>query len=238
MSPSPHTIDTALRLFASERTPELRENDARLYRYVLFLLELCINNYGHRNLDPDERAFFERAYHRERKDFFELFGPEKLLPELSFFCSKYLDGDVLTSERVRKRAPMVVKELTSWLLDHGLVAREIYARERLREAARRRLRFRVGHLVGSLAPSVISVDPDGLESENFVAHDHHLVAQLAPRRLWLTVFPGGVPLRIGPILVPVSVSSGLRPSWTIAGSLGRVRGRWRFVDVVGIYPRV
>lgn len=235
---SPQTIDSTLRAFAAERTPPLCARDARLVRYVLFLLELCINNYGHRNLDPDERACFEKAYHEERKDFFELFGPEKLLPELSFFCSKYLEGDVLTSERVKKRAPEIVKELTDWLVERELVTPETLARERKRETARKRLRFRAGRLLSSLAPSVISVDPDGLPSECYVAHDHHPVARITPRRLWLTVFLDGRPSQIGPILVPEAVSSGLSPKWTIASSLGRVRGRWRFVDLVGFYPRV
>lgn len=229
--PRPHSIDQVLAAFAEEHS-------ARLDRHVLFLLALCINNYGHRNLDLDERARFEKAYHEEGKDFFELFGPDKLLPELQFFCTSYLASDVHTSERVVKRAPSLIEELRRWLVDGGWVSPQLLAEERAREAARLRMRQSLGRLLSALVPSVLALDPGGLAEKDFVAHDHHPVARLSPRRVWLSVFPQGKPVTVGPILISERASKGLRPGWSIASALGRVRGRWRLAELTGVHPRI
>jgi hypothetical protein len=87
------SIQNVLREFLEDRGRDLAMPESRLYRHVILFLELCINNYGHRNLDEENRERYERLYRdfdSGGRDFFELFGPELLLPELDFFTGTFL----------------------------------------------------------------------------------------------------------------------------------------------------
>ncbi|HLE72378.1 MAG TPA: hypothetical protein VJH87_22055, partial [Vicinamibacteria bacterium] len=56
------SIQNVLREFLEDRGRDLAPLEFRLYRHVVLFLELCINNYGHRNLDEENRERYERLY--------------------------------------------------------------------------------------------------------------------------------------------------------------------------------
>ena len=56
------SIQNVLRDFLEERGRDQSPSESRLYRHVVLFLELCINNYGHRNLDEESRERYERLY--------------------------------------------------------------------------------------------------------------------------------------------------------------------------------
>ncbi|HJS73423.1 MAG TPA: hypothetical protein VJ921_03990, partial [Vicinamibacteria bacterium] len=121
------TIQEVLSEFLEDRGRGLKPVEIRLYGHVLLFLQLCINNYGHRNLDEESRARYEtlnRGLEGEGREFFELFGPELLLPELDFFTGVFLATEVHTSEKVMRRARDVVKDLRGWLVARGYVSPE------------------------------------------------------------------------------------------------------------------
>ena len=140
------TIQDVLREFVAETTEPLPAPEARLYRHVVLFLELCINNYGHRNLDEESRELYERLYRDPAggREFFELFGPALLLPELDFFTNVFLKTDVHTSDRVIRKAKDVADELRRWLVASGHLSRamveELEDRVKARERLKRRLR--------------------------------------------------------------------------------------------------
>src|SRR3990172_9030965 len=140
------SIQNVLREFLEDRGRDLAPLEFRLYRHVVLFLELCINNYGHRNLDEESRERYEclyRDFDSGGRDFFELFGPELLLPELDFFTGTFLKKEVHTTEKVVRKATDVVSELRGWLVKRGYVTpmalEEHEERMRARERLKRRL---------------------------------------------------------------------------------------------------
>ncbi|MGH9320662.1 MAG: hypothetical protein ACRD3V_12355 [Vicinamibacteria bacterium] len=235
-----HTIDHVLREFLEDRGRNLTEENFRLYRHVIFFLELCIGNHGHRNLDEEDRARYESrspglegGFH-----FFELFGPELLLPELDFFTDTFLKREVLTSDKVVHRAKDVVRELREWLRMKGHVSAEALEVQDDRARHRAGLKLRLRRLTRLLEKRSVSVDPSCLPEEDYVALDDHLIGRLEPGRIWLRVHRNASPEEIGPIMIPLGVSRYLRAGWTLCCALGKLRGRWHLVELEEIYPRV
>ena len=234
------TITSVLSEFAEERRSTLDPEEHRAYCRILFFLELCINNYGHRNLDEEERAFCERHYHAggiAQRHFFEVFGPSKLLPELDFFASVYVKRDVFTSERIEEKAPLVVEDLRSWLVECGYVTRvELDASSEV-ASKRTRLRTRTKRAARLLAERAVSVDPVLFTDHDYIDTDDHSITRVDPGRFWLTVYRAAEPEEIGPLVAPLAATKSLRVGWNLCCALARVRGRWQIVGVDEVYAK-
>lgn len=233
------TIKCVLDEFAEDRDATLKAGEHRAYRRVLFFLELCINNYGHRNLDVSERAFCEKNYHARggaQRHFFEMFGPEKLLPELDFFANVYLKKNVFTSERIEAKAPQVVDDLKGWLLERDYVScRQLEASHEV-SSRRTKLRVRARRVARLLEERSVSVDPTFFDERDYIDTDDHPVSRVDPGRFWLRVYRSAEPEEIGPVSAPEAATKSLRVGWNLCCALARVQGRWRIVAVDEVYP--
>ncbi len=237
----PFTIQQALEAFSLERRTTLDSADYRAYRRVLFFLELCINNYGHRNLDEKERAHFERCFHAEGSDkrhFFEIFGPSKLLPELDFFAHSYVRTDVFTSERIESIAPAVVSDLTRWLVERGYASASEVDASVAGYRAQLALKTRARRVARLLARRAVAVDPHFFSARDYIATDDHTILRVEAGKLWLRVYRSPEPEDIGPLTAPLAATRTLRVGWSLCCGLARVRGRWQLVDVDDVYPRM
>jgi len=238
-SPAP-TITSVLSEFSEDRKSTLRPEEHRAYCRVLFFLELCINNYGHRNLDGEERAFCEKNYHaggHAQRHFFEVFGPSKLLPELDFFAAVYVKRDVFTSERIEEKAPLVVEDLRSWLVERGYVTRADIDASSQATTRRTKLRTRTRRAARLLAERALSVDPVLFTDHDYIDTDDHPITRVDPGRFWLRVYRAAEPEEIGPLVAPLAATKSLRVGWNLSCALARVRGRWQIVGVDEVYPR-
>jgi len=234
------SIQNVLREFLQDRGRDLAPPESRLYRHVLLFLELCINNYGHRNLDEESRERYERLYRdfdSGGRDFFELFGPELLLPELDFFTDTFLKKEVHTSEKVVRRAKDVVSELRLWLVNRDYLTPKALEDHEESLRARDRLKRRLQPLARRVSRTLVSVDPSTLAEDDFVALDDHLVGRVEEGWVWLRVYRAAAPEEIGPVALPKELTRHLRRGFNLCCSLGRLRGRWRLVEFSEIHPR-
>ncbi|HJS74212.1 MAG TPA: hypothetical protein VJ921_08000 [Vicinamibacteria bacterium] len=234
------TIQSVLSEFLHDRCRILKPVELRLYGHVLLFLQLCINNYGHRNLDEESRAQYEtlnRGLEGAGREFFELFGPELLLPELDFFTGVFLLTEVHTSDKVVRKAKEVVSELRLWLVARGYVSPEELLSSDEAVRTRERLKKRLRPLLRRFDRSLVTVDPSTLLEEDYVALDAHLVGRVEPGRVWLRVHRRAAPEEIGPIAVPGELTSHLRKGFALWCSLGRLRGRWRLLELSEVHPR-
>jgi hypothetical protein len=233
------SIQRVLQDFLEDRRRSLSLVDFRLYRHVLFFLAYCINNQGHRNLDEADRALYERLYHCSggEKLFFEIFGPEMLLPELDDFADSYLRKEVHTSEKVMRRAKEVVSSLRQWLLESGTLPASVLNEQEERDRERRRLRRPLRRLARALSKRMVSVEPLSLAPEDHVASDYHLLSGIESGRIWLRVYRSARAEELGPLLFPPGAAGSLRVGWNLCCALGRLRGRWELVEMEEIYPR-
>lgn len=235
------SIRRALQEFAEARRESLSEAEFSTYRRILLFLELCINNYGHRNLNEEERVLCERHYHAEgsaKRHFFEVFGVDKLLPELDFFAHVYVKRDVFTSGRLEERAPDVVEDLTRWLLTRGYAVASDVDASASEARERRRLRTRAREAARRLAERAVSVDRSFFDENDYIECDDHPIARIDSGRFWLRVFRTSEPEDIGPLLAPVGVTQALEVGWNLSCALARVRGRWQLAMVDEVYPNL
>ena len=235
-----NSIQSVLREFLEERGRDQALIESRLYRHVVLFLELCINNYGHRNLDEDSRERYERLYRdvdSGGRDFFELFGPELLLPELDFFTGTFLKKEVHTSDKVMRKAKDVVSELRRWLVERGHVTAKSLEDQEESLRARERLKRRLRPMARRVERGLVSLDPSTLAEDDYVALDDHLVGRVETGRIWLRVHRTAAPEEIGPVTLPQEITRHLRRGFTLCCSLGKLRGRWRFLELSDIHPR-
>jgi hypothetical protein len=232
------SIQDVLRDFLLERGRDLAPPDFRLYRHVVLFLELCIGNYGHRNLDEASRERYERLYRDPDggREFFEIFGPEFLVPELDFFTGVFLKKEVITSERIVRKAADVVSDLREWLVAKGHLTEKALEEQEERTRAREKLRRRLRPLARRASREFVSLDPSTLAEEDSVGLDDHRIGRVEPGRVWLLVHRTGAPEEIGPLALPEELTRHLRTGWTLCCSLGRLRGRWRFLELSDIHP--
>ncbi len=234
------TIQDVLSEFLQDRGRILDPVELRLYRHVLLFLQLCINNYGHRNLDEVSRERYERHYRDFEgggREFFELFGPELLVPELGFFTEVFLKREVHTSEKVVRKAKDVVRELRLWLVERGYFTfswlKDFDEGVRTRE----RLKRRLAPLLRRLSGSLVHIEASMLAEDDAVALDSHIVSRVEVGRVWLRVYQSAAPEEIGPVTVPEELTRHLRRGFTLWCSLGRLRGRWRLLELTEVHPR-
>ena len=233
------TIRNVLSEYAEERRCTLSPDEHRAYCRVLFFLELCINNYGHRNLADEERALCEHHYHARgdaQRHFFEVFGPAKLLLELDFFANIYVKRDVFTSERIENKALDVVDDLRSWLVARGFVTRAELTASRDVESQRTKLKFRANRAARLIAERAVAVDPVLFADHDYIDTDDHPITRVDPGRFWLRVYRTADPEDIGPLVAPIDATKALEIGWNLSCALARVRGRWQIAGVEGIYP--
>lgn len=233
------TIQRVLHDFLEDRRRALSPVEFRLYQHVIFFLEYCVNNQGYRNLGEDDRARYERLYHESggATQFFQVFGPKLLLPELDDFGDVFIREGVHTSERVMKKSKDVVSDLRDWLVESGILPPSVVDHHQEREDERRRLRWRLKRLVRLVARHLVTVDPMALAPEDHVAQDYHLVSRIEAGRIWLRVYRSAVAEEIGPLSLPRGAAECLRVGWSFRCALGRLRGRWQLVELEEIHPR-
>ena len=237
-NPLPRNIQQVLHEFARERCESLEPSERHAYRRVLFFLELCVNSYGHRNLEDPERSRYERR--RQDGDdvrFVEMFGPRWLLPELDFFVHRYVCRDVFTSAGIEQKAFDVVEDLKAWMVVRGDV--DASDLDEAEEAARTRLELRrlARRATRLLSAWTVTVDPSFFARSDYLEIRDVPITRVAPGRIWLRVYRRSRAELVGPLSASIAATRSLRTGFCLNGSIARIRGRWHLTGVDSVYPR-
>ena len=249
--PASPTIEQVLEEFLAEQRERLKPRTFSNYDDVIDLLQHHLNGYGHEGLSKAERALFEKHFCAEgdaHREFCQLFGPEKIPENLGSFLGYFMIRKVMAGADFKRAAGTVTKRLSKWLMTKGYISAEAgqegaeraadatkdlpnaeRAAQFLRDAARR-LVFGPG---GILNPAI---DPNDLEDDDYMEFDHYPIAKVEPGRLWLEIPESDEDSALGPIPVPRQATALLRPGWEISCALGRIKGKWRIVEMANVYP--
>ena len=145
---------------------------------------------------------------------------------------------VMAGQDLRRAAGTVTKKLSKWLAVKGYISEE-EAQEGADDgtAAARDLpnAERAAQILVNAIES-LAIAPNDLADEDYLEFDHFTISEIEPGKLWLEIFEGGKRDLCGPIRVPNSATKLLRRGWDISCSLGRVRGKWRILEVANVYP--
>jgi hypothetical protein len=135
------TIAEALAEVLAEQEQRLAPRTFRGYREVVELLQHNLNDYAYQTLDEAEAALFDRLYKAKgvgHREYCEIFGPEKILPQISSFLGYFMVRKVFAGRELLRTAATVTKKLATWLAVRGYatVDETDVAKERAVEAAR------------------------------------------------------------------------------------------------------
>ena len=228
------TIAVALAQFLAAQEQRLAPKTVGQYRDVVELLQHCLNDYGYTSLDQRETERYERlrgGVGDTPREFCTIFGPEHILPNMSEFLGYFMIRKVMASQTLLRAAGTVTKRLAAWLAEQGYVAAESaeVAQERGARAARELPRAEeLASRLRAFADTRAELDSvDQIE-------DHFQITRIEPGKVWVAGLIDG--RECGPIQLPEEISRLCQVNWAVSGVIGRVRGRWRFIDVWNVYP--
>ena len=225
-------IKVVLKRFLACQRERLKPRTYRHYEEIIALLEHCLNLYGYQELEnASETTLYVRLSDYKNLTFCEIFGPEKILDNLSAFLGYFMIRKVVGSEALLRSAGTVTKRLIKWLLEENYIgereaqkslkiaaeaARELPAAERL---ARLLYEYAQTH-----APRHWTAELD----------DYFTVEKVTPTSLLLS----GVTINTGivEVKVPREITQHCKVGWQINLLLGETRHGWRILETGNVYP--
>lgn len=221
--------------FLAEQREKLAPGTFSKYKNIIGLLQHCLNGYACTSLSEDESALFDRLYNAKgaaHREFCEIFGPERILPEVGEFLGYFMIRKVIASKETLRMAGTVTKKLAKWMAAKGYVkAKDAEAAaERGGDAARD---LPAAEDLASLLHE-FSEGEDRGEEEGEI-EDHFTLTRVETGKIWLEGMLGG--RELGPIEVPEEISRRCRAGWSISGVVGRVGKRWRLIESWNVYPQ-
>ena len=235
------TIDEALEQFLEAQRASLRPRTVAKYESVIDLLRSHLNGYAYEALSDAESALFDQYFNAEGEDhreFCQIFGPGMIIENLSGFLGYFMVRKVMGSGELKKAAGTVTRKLCGWLRETGVVEEESaeIAEAMASEAGRDLPRAEEAAQILFEAAEELYVAPAELDDKDYVEFSHHTIAKVSTGELWLEVYEGPGPWKIGPIPVPKEATDLLQEGWDISCALGRIRGTWQIVEVANVYP--
>ncbi len=94
------------------------------YESVIELFARCLHWYGWNTLPEEEYDRYEE-YEKERKEFADIYGHERIAPNVWEFLGYFMPRKVLAGDTfIEKTAPRVIRKLLRWMADEGLIDRD------------------------------------------------------------------------------------------------------------------
>lgn len=234
------TIEEVLDEFLAEQRNRLKPRTMAKYEDIVGLLKSCLDNYAYQGLSEAESALFDRHYEaegEEHREFCQVFGPEKIPENLSYFLGFFMIRKVWAGKGLKAAAGTVTRKLSEWLAGKDYITEEdsLEGAEEGAAAARDLPRAEEAAQILYEAGGRLVLDPEELADEDYVDFDHHTIKKVEPGKLWLEVYEGGS-RTIGPLEVPKKATDLIKKGWEMSCALGRMRGKWRIVEMGNIYP--
>lgn len=232
-------IEQVLLDFLAEQRRRLKPQTLAKYRDIVELLQNHLNGYGYEALSKAESALFEKHFYAdgdEHKEFCQIFGSEKIPPNLGMFFSYFMVSKVLAGPTLKRAAGTVTKKLVDWLVEKGRIPAEDALKSKKKAERAERVLPNAEKALAILFESAekINVEPDDLDEGDYVDFDHHTIRRIGPGKLWFTIREGG--LTLVPVTVPKEAADLLETGWDIRCAFARIRGKWHIIEVANVYP--
>ncbi|MBI3989143.1 MAG: hypothetical protein HY347_05960 [candidate division NC10 bacterium] len=225
------TIAQVLERFLDDQAKRLKPQTLSQYQSIIELLQHSLNGYAYQYLDKDESMLLDRLEKEQRLEFCQVFGPEKILPNIDEFLGYFMVRKVMAGKDLLRAAGTVTKKLARWLAEHGYAeAEEVEdAMERGAEAARdlpkaEDLAERLWRFVDDQEPTPVLEEID----------DYFSITRVELGKIWLS--PLTRKGEIGPFVVPRSISDRCVVGWNVSLRVGRTARGWRILEVGNVYP--
>ena len=225
------TITAALAEFIQEETAGLSAATQRKYRDIVELLTHSLNGYAYQYLDKTDSERYDRLYSEEETEFCDVFGPEHIVRNLDEFLSYFMVRKVMAGKDTLRAAGTVTKKLTAWLEGKGYASPTASKAADEKAAKAAKLLPRAEECAQAL-DEFVQEQSAGIASGT--TFDHFEITRVEPGKLWLKSIMSD--LSLGPIAVPVAVTSRCEQGWTVSLGLRKERGKWVIAEVGNVYP--
>lgn len=233
------TIEKVLDEFLADQHKRLRPRTLKLYDNIIGLLKSCLNSYAYQSLAKAESALFEKHFDAEgeqHREFCQIFGPDKILENLGEFLGYFMIRKVIAGEELMRAAGSVTGKLSKWLTESGYVSQS-EAKEAAQESAKASKDLPKAERSARLiyeSTERLPFDPNEIDEDDYIDFDHFVISRIEPGKIWLVPsYEAGL---FGPISVPKKATEMLREGWEMSCALGRIRGRWRIMEMGSVYP--
>jgi len=221
------TISQVLERFLEDQSMRLSPSTMRKYRYIIESLKDCLNSYAYDSLDEEESKLYDQLY-AEEIEFCDIFGSEKILPEISEFLGYYMVRKAAAGKDILRASGTVTKKLAKWLHAEGFV-----------DAMDAQFAVEEGSDAIELLPKA-----DGLSD---MLYD--LTERIPPdeiiEEVWdqfgiTEVKPNGVTLSAGEHKIPIKLPQEVIDRWDdrleASLRLGRTKDGWHIIGTGNVYP--
>jgi hypothetical protein len=118
-------IKQVLADFLKEQRFRLKSRTYGGYEDAIHLFEQCLNSYAYQDLDEEDRKLFDRVYKQEKKEFCEIFGPDKIgFGEIGHFLDYFMIRKVMGSRELMKTVGKVMRIFVKWMNEKGYMNEE------------------------------------------------------------------------------------------------------------------
>ena len=227
------TVDQVLQQFLDESATGKAASD-QPRQDAISLLKGSLNAYAYLNLLRDDRSAFDEysSFDGERKTFCQIFGPDKIAPNIRSFATTYLICQNNMNPARLERLAKITEQLCKWL-----VAKNFATADDMTVAigwAGRGVKDlpRAAKAMGLLAKDCEQFG--GKEAKRDKRLGTSTISRIESHRIWLQPDHGKP---VGPIALSPKIIEHLDPDWEIDCSVRQIGKNWRITSIGNIYPQ-
>jgi len=228
------TIKQVFGEFLKEQRGRLKSGTVRGYEDAIRLFEGYMNGYAANYLDKKERAGLRKAEEEDKKEFCELFGPDRIgSSDISEFLDYYMIKKVIGSKELMKTVGTVMRKLVKWMHDKGYMDEDEFEASELTVDELKDDLPAVAEMADRIFELIEDSPPEEKVGEE--RDSYFRITRIAPGKLWFEDYMTGGK-EIGPVPVSGEISAGCKEGWVICLTLRRTRRGWRMLQVGNVYP--
>lgn len=228
------TIREIIKEFLEEQEKRLKVNTYSKYEDVMELFEDYLNVYAAHYFDEEEGGLYEKEYNERKKEYSDIFGPEKMDPyHFKEFMDYHMIRKVWASKTLMKSVGIVLKKFVNWLNQNNYIDKESFE-ESLESIKELKDELPAVDEVSELIFKFIqnSAIPEISETHG----GYFKIISIKPDRIWFMDDIEIEARRIGPVFVSNEISSRCKVGWVICLELGKTDNGWVMLSSGNVYP--
>jgi hypothetical protein len=226
------SIHEILQEFLAEQQARLSSKTYSGYEEAIYYFEEYLNGWAHKYLSEEDKIRLNEFYDRGGQKYCELFGPEHIRAlEIKDFLGYFMIRNVLTSKTFLETVGKVMHKLVKWMHEKTYMGYDDYEAMNLL-VKRLKVDMPVAEEVSDFL--CLYALSDSVEDYSETLDDFFVITGIKTGKLWFESYSDG--RNIGPVLVPIKISSMCKVGWTICLLLAKTGNTWKILESGNMYP--
>jgi len=225
-------ITDSIETFLDNQQSRLKPNTFEKYNEVMELFKDYLNNSAFLYLDDVDESFYNQEFIENKKEFCDIFDPNKLNPHhFEEFMDYFIIRKVFATKSLLKATGVTLKKFIKWLYEHHCIT-EVNFQESF-------------DIIKNLKEELPNVDNLSdliykfIENSKYVSYTksrggYFEVTKIEPEKFWLVDEEGH---KVGPVQISNDISTTCKVGWVICLELGKVTNGWVMISSGNVYPQ-